>query len=81
MGPLRRSVLWAGEGPADGHIVVLHGTAWSDYRRVLELLRISLGPPPGHVEGNLELRPSRPNEAIESMVGRPIEVWCLERAE
>jgi Uma2 family endonuclease len=66
--------------PADDHIVVLHGAAWSDYQRVLELRGDRSVPRLAYVEGDLELMsPSRPHEAIKSMIGCLVEVWCLER--
>lgn len=66
--------------PADDHIVVLHGAAWSDYQRVLELRGDRSVPRLAYVEGELELMsPSRSHEAIKSTIGCLVEVWCLER--
>jgi Uma2 family endonuclease len=66
--------------PSDDHIVVLHGAAWSDYQRILELRGDRPVPRLAYVEGELELMsPSRSHEAIKSMIGRLVEVWCLER--
>jgi Uma2 family endonuclease len=66
--------------PADDRIVLLHGAAWSDYQRMLELRGEGSAPRLAYVEGVLELMtPSREHELIKSMIGRLVEAWCLER--
>ncbi len=42
--------------------------------------RRSLGSAPRHLEGVLQLMsPSKEHEAIKSLIGRLVEVWCLEQ--
>jgi Uma2 family endonuclease len=61
------------------HIVVLRGAAWSDYQRVLELRGDKSAPRIAFLEGDLEiLRPSSSHENIKSLIGRLVEVYCLE---
>lgn len=61
------------------HIVVLRGAAWSDYQRVMELRGDKSAPRIAFLEGDLEiLRPSSSHENIKSLIGRLVEVYCLE---
>src|ERR1022692_3115879 len=65
------------DAPVD---VVLQEAAWSDYQRILELRGERSVPRLAFLEGALELRsPSRKHEALKSMIGCLVEVWCLER--
>jgi len=67
------------EAPNDDHVVLLHNAAWSDYQRVLELRGDRSVPRLAYLEGVLQLMsPSRDHEAIKSLIGRLVEVWCLE---
>lgn len=62
------------------HIVILSGVTWEDYERLLEIRGDRSAPRYTYLEGELELlSPSRSHEAIKSLIGRLIEVWCLER--
>ncbi len=68
------------EAPRDDHVVVLRNAAWSDYQRVLELRGDRPIPRLAYLEGALQLlKPSRDHEALKSMIGRLVGVWCLER--
>jgi Uma2 family endonuclease len=67
------------EAPNDDHVVLLHNAAWSDYQRVLELRGDRSVPRLAYLEGVLQLMsPSRDREAIKSLIGCLVEVWCLE---
>jgi Uma2 family endonuclease len=77
---LARRISTHDDAPVDDRIVVLRDAAWSDYQRILELRGERPVPRLAYLEGTLELMsPSRMHEAIKSMIGRLIEVWCLER--
>jgi Uma2 family endonuclease len=68
------------EAPPDDHIVVLRNAAWSDYQRALELRGDRPVPRLAYIKGVLQLMsPSQDHEAIKSLIGRLVEVWCLER--
>lgn len=61
------------------HIVRLHGVTWADYERLLEIRGDHAVPRYTYLEGELEIMsPSRSHESIKSMIGRLVEVWCLE---
>lgn len=65
--------------PADD-IVVLRNATWADFQRMLEIRGDHPVPRLSYLEGVLELMtPSRPHEAIKSMIGRLVDAWCLER--
>jgi Uma2 family endonuclease len=64
----------------DDHIVLLRGAAWSDYQRLLELRGERPVPRLAYLKGTLQLMtPSREHETLKSLIGRLVEVWCLER--
>ena len=66
--------------PHEDHFVVLHGVTWSDYQRVLEVRGDRSSPRIAYLEGRLEiLSPSQSHGWIKSIIGRLVEVWCLER--
>jgi Uma2 family endonuclease len=68
------------ETPVEDHIVLLRSAAWSDYRRLLELRGDQSSPRLSFSKGVLELMsPSREHEALKSLIGRLVEVWCVER--
>jgi Uma2 family endonuclease len=59
---------------------VLRGATWADYQRLQELRGDRPVPRLAYLEGALEIMtPSRPHEALKSLIGRLVEVWCLER--
>jgi len=63
--------------PVDDHIVLFHDAAWSDYKRLLRLRGERPVPRLAFSRGVLELMsPSRQHEAIKSLIGRLVEVWC-----
>jgi Uma2 family endonuclease len=65
--------------PVEDKIVVLRGLSWSDYQRMLEGRGDASVPRFAYIEGQLEVTtPSRPHEAIKSVIGRLVEVWCDE---
>ncbi len=62
------------------HIVCLHDVAWADYERLLAMRGEHSVPRYAYLEGELEIMsPSRTHESIKSMIGRLVEVWCLEQ--
>jgi Uma2 family endonuclease len=66
--------------PQDDHIVHLRGATWADYERLLEIRGDRSAPRLTYLEGVLEIMsPSRSHESIKSLIGRLVEVWCLER--
>jgi len=66
--------------PVQDHIVLLRNAAWSDYQRLLEMRGERSVPRIAYLEGALELMtPSRTHEWLKSLIGRLVEVWCLER--
>jgi Uma2 family endonuclease len=65
--------------PQDDHIVHLRGATWADYKRLVEIRGDRSAPRLTYREGILEIMsPSRNHESIKSMIGRLVEVWCLE---
>jgi Uma2 family endonuclease len=62
------------------HIVCLHNLTWMDYERLLELRGDHSAPRYTYLEGELEIMsPSKAHESVKSMIGRLVEVWCLEK--
>ena len=65
--------------PTDDHIVRLAGFRWQDYQRLLEIRGDRSGPRIAYLDGEVEIMsPSRTHEAIKSILGRLIEVYCIE---
>jgi Uma2 family endonuclease len=63
----------------EDHIVLLRNATWADYQRVLAMRGDSSVPRLAYLKGVLQLvKPSRDHEAIKSVIGRLVEVWCLE---
>ena len=59
---------------------VLHDVTWADYLRHLRLRGEGSVPRLSYLEGMLELMtPSRSHEGLAYLIGRLVEVWCLER--
>ncbi len=68
------------DDPVEDHVVFLDPVPWKDYERLLELRGDRSVPRMTYLEGVLELMtPSHEHERIKSMVGRLVEVFCLER--
>lgn len=64
----------------EDHVVHLVGATWDDYTRCLEIRGDHSVPRLTYLEGTLELMtPSRDHESLKSMIGRLVEVFCLER--
>lgn len=65
--------------PQEDHFVLLRGVSWTDYERLLGIRGESSVPRLTYLEGTLEIMsPSRSHEAIKSVIGRLVEVWCME---
>lgn len=61
------------------HIVRLHDVSWADYERLLEIRGDHSAPRYTYLEGELEIMsPSKTHEAVKSVIGCLVEVWCLE---
>lgn len=66
--------------PHEDHIVVLRGSSWADYQRILEVRGDHSAPRIAYSEGCLEIMsPSENHERIKSLIGCLVEAWCLER--
>lgn len=66
--------------PKEDHFVILRGVTWADYQRLLEVRGDRTAPRITYVEGRVEIMsPSRDHENLKSLIGRLVEVWCLER--
>jgi Uma2 family endonuclease len=66
--------------PVEDKIVVLREATWADYQRLLEIRGDHSKPRISFLEGDLEITsPSRSHEALKSLIGRLVEVWCLEK--
>jgi len=65
------------ETPTDDQIVVLWNATWADYERLLEMRGDHSAPRLSYLEGAIEIMsPSLFHEAIKSVIGRLVEVWC-----
>jgi Uma2 family endonuclease len=66
--------------PREDKIVVLHGATWADYQRLLEIRGDRSVPRIAYLDGAIEIKiPSRRHEFLKSVIGRLVEVWCLDR--
>jgi Uma2 family endonuclease len=66
--------------PIEDHVIRLSDVRWEDYERLLAMRGDHSAPRIAFLEGELEIMsPSRSHEGIKSMIGRLIEVYCLER--
>lgn len=67
--------------PLEDKIVLLRDATWADYQRHLEMRGDHSAPRFAYLEGVLEIMsPSLTHESIKSLIGRLVEVWCLENA-
>ena len=65
--------------PREDQSVILVGTTWADYQRLLEVRGESAAPRITYLEGRLEIMsPSRMHDFIKSILGCLVEVYCLE---
>jgi Uma2 family endonuclease len=68
------------ERGAEDDVVLLRDATWADYQRLLELRGDRSAPRLAFLEGALEIMtPSRFHEVLKSLIGRLVEVWCLEQ--
>lgn len=68
------------EPPREDHFVRLQPATWRDYERLLEIRGEKAVPRFRFLRGVLEIMsPSRNHESIKSIIGRLVEVFCLER--
>lgn len=68
------------EGQSQDHFVHLDDVTWADYLRLLEIRGDRSAPRMTYLKGLLEIMsPSLEHEAMKSLIGRLIEVYCLER--
>jgi len=67
--------------PVEDKIVLLRDITWADYQRHhLETRGDHSAPRFAYLEGVLEIMsPSLTHENLKSMIGRLVEVWCLEK--
>lgn len=66
--------------PVEDKIVVLREATWADYQRLLQLRGDHSAPRISFLEGDLEIKsPSHSHETLKSLIGRLVEVWCLEK--
>ncbi len=65
--------------PVEDKIVLIRGATWADFQRHLEIRGDHGSPRFAYLEGILEIMtPSLPHESLKSVIGRLVEVWCLE---
>lgn len=65
--------------PREDHIVLLHGVTWADFQRMLEIRGDRSSPRLAYRKGRLQIMsPSQSHESIKSLIGRLVEVYCLE---
>jgi Uma2 family endonuclease len=66
--------------PNADQIIVFHDVTWEDYERLLEIRGDKSAPRINYLEGELEIMsPSKDHEQIKSLIGRLLEVWCIDR--
>jgi Uma2 family endonuclease len=66
--------------PVEDQIVVLRDATWADFQRMLELKGDRTAPRLAFLEGVLEIMsPSRSHEALKSLIGQLVEVFCLAK--
>jgi Uma2 family endonuclease len=67
------------DSPHEDHFVVFAGVRWADYERLLAIRGERSVPRITYLEGVLEvMSPSRSHESIKSVIGRLVEVYCME---
>lgn len=76
-----RAELQKDDRPTEDHAVRLSGVTWADYERLLEIRGEAAVPRLTFLEGQLEIMsPSRDHERLKSMIGRLVEVYCLQQS-
>lgn len=59
--------------------MVLEGVTWADYQRIMEIRGERSVPRLAYADGSLEiLSPSKDHESLKSLIGRLVDVYCLE---
>ncbi len=78
---MARPALREYDGVADhDHMVQLHEVSWADYEHLLAMRGDHSAPRYTYLQGELEIMsPSKSHESIKSILGRLVEVYCLER--
>jgi Uma2 family endonuclease len=67
------------DSPVEDHIVFLSGISWEEYEQLLEMRGDHSAPRIAYLEGDVEIMsPSQTHEGIKSVIGRLVEVYCLE---
>lgn len=80
MGYAVPSLVGPDDTSGEDHIVLLEGASWQDYERVLAIRGERSAPRITYLEGAIEIMaPGRNHENIKSLLGRLVEVWCLEK--
>jgi Uma2 family endonuclease len=65
--------------PSEDHVIRLSGVSWEDYERLLAMRGDHSAPRIAYLDGEIEIMsPSQTHEGIKSMIGRLVEVYCLE---
>lgn len=68
------------EQPVEDHIIHLSGISWEDYERLLDMRGDHSAPRIAYLDGVVEIMsPSFTHESVKSLIGRLVEVYCLER--
>lgn len=61
------------------HFVVRRGVSWAEFQRALEERGEHSAPRMAYLEGTLEIMsPGQRHEWIKGVIGRLVEVWCLD---
>lgn len=63
----------------EDHFVVRHGVSWAEFQQALEERGEYSRPRMAYLEGVLEIMsPGRRHDGVKGVIGRLVEVWCLE---
>jgi len=66
--------------PSGDQLIRFSAVSWEDYQRLLAMRGDHSAPRIAYLKGEIEIMsPSRTHEAIKSMIGCLVEVFCLER--
>jgi Uma2 family endonuclease len=68
------------ERQSEDHVVLLSHVSWDDYERLLAMRGDHSAPRIAYLEGEAEIMsPCPTHEGIQSVIGRLVETYCLER--
>ncbi|MCG6942088.1 MAG: Uma2 family endonuclease [Thiohalocapsa sp.] len=71
---------YAVRGTDHDNIVFLREASWDDFQALLRMRGENSAPRLSYLRGEVEMMsPSRTHESIKSIIGRLVEVYCLER--